>query len=121
MRHLTLQSLLVASSPRNSRESEGLCSSAGGQGAGPLVIAKRANQHKPRRDGEGWRREERNASQWMVPFLSPPNQTPMSSACNSGTGAYPLTTSSTGPLPLLSRSERILLQGSGRTINRYQA
>jgi hypothetical protein len=42
MRHLALQSLLVASSPRNIRESEGLCSSAGVQGAGPLVIAKRA-------------------------------------------------------------------------------
>ena len=34
----------------SARESEGLCPSAGVQGAGPLVTAKRAAQHKPPRN-----------------------------------------------------------------------
>src|SRR6266567_4554450 len=54
--------------PRDTRESEGLCSSAGSRGW-PLVSAKRANTPS----AEGWRefqREEGNASHCMVPFLS---------------------------------------------------
>ncbi len=90
----SLKLLSASKPPRNTKESEELCSSAGVQGAGPLDTAKRANQHKPRRDGEGWRREDQNHALRGVPFLSPPNQTLMSSACNSGTGAYPLTASS---------------------------
>ncbi len=60
-----LQVLLVG----NTRESEGPCSSAGVQGAGPLASAERAASPS----AEGWRevrREEGNASQCMVPFLS---------------------------------------------------
>ncbi len=56
--------------PGNPRESEGPCSSAGVQGAGPLASAERAASPS----AEGWRevrREEGNASQCMVPFLSP--------------------------------------------------
>ena len=56
--------------PSYSRESEGPCSSAGVQGAGPLASAERAASPS----AEGWRevrREEGNASQCMVPFLSP--------------------------------------------------
>ena len=55
--------------PGNPRESEGPCSSAGVQGAGPLASAERAASPS----AEGWRevrREEGNASQCMVPFLS---------------------------------------------------
>ncbi len=50
----------------------------------------------PARAQEGWRREEGNASQCMVPFLSPPHQeTPTAtSACSSGTGMCPFTASS---------------------------
>src|SRR5258708_1297849 len=70
MAYFTLQNVsLQAQIPRNSRESEGPCSSAGVQGAGPLASAERANSPS----AEGWRefqREEGNASQCMVPFLS---------------------------------------------------
>ena len=55
--------------PGNPRESEGPCSSAVVQGAGPLASAERAASPS----AEGWRevrREEGNASQCMVPFLS---------------------------------------------------
>ena len=55
--------------PGISKESEELCSSAGVQGAGPLASAERADSPS----AEGWRefqREEGNASQCMVPFLS---------------------------------------------------
>src|SRR5436190_6798590 len=54
--------------PKNTRESEGPSSSAGSRGR-PLVTAKRAASPSE----EGWRevrREEGNASQCMVPFLS---------------------------------------------------
>ena len=51
--------------PGNPRESEGPCSSAEVQGAGPLASAERAASPS----AEGWR-EEGNASQCMVPFLS---------------------------------------------------
>src|SRR6266568_7483796 len=55
--------------PSHLRESEGHSPSAGSRGW-PLVTAKRA----PSPSAEGWRevrREEGNASQCMVPFLSP--------------------------------------------------
>ncbi len=43
MGYLTLQSaFLQAQIPKNTRESEGPCSSAGVQGAGPLATAERA-------------------------------------------------------------------------------
>ncbi len=71
MGNLTLCNCFPANKdPRITRESEGLCSSAGVQGAGPLVTAKHASSPS----AEGWRevrREEGNASQCMVPFLSP--------------------------------------------------
>src|SRR6266705_5797845 len=69
--YLTLPSaFLQVPIHRNTRESEGPCSSAGVQGAGPLASAERAASPS----AEGWRefqREEGNASQCMVPFLSP--------------------------------------------------
>jgi hypothetical protein len=70
MGYLTLQSaFLQGPLPKKSRESEGRCPSAGVQGVGPLATAERA----PSPSAEGWRefqREEGNASQCMVPFLS---------------------------------------------------
>src|SRR6266705_287449 len=94
--YLTLPSaFLQVPIHRNTRESEGPCSSAGVQGAGPLASAERAASPS----AEGWRefqREEGNASQCMVPLLSSPRQeTPTTtSARNSGAGVCPLTTSS---------------------------
>src|SRR6266567_6627365 len=70
MEYLTLQKVFLQDQlSRNTRESEGPCSSAGVQGAGPLASAERAASPS----AEGWRefqREEGNASQCMVPFLS---------------------------------------------------
>ena len=60
-----LQVLLVG----NTRESEGPCSSAGVQGAGPLASAERANSPSAE-GGREFQREGGNASQCMVPSLS---------------------------------------------------
>src|SRR5216684_7731626 len=65
----SLKLLSASKPPRNTKESEELRSSAGVQGAGPLASAERADSPS----AEGWRefqREEGNASQCMVPFLS---------------------------------------------------
>ena len=73
--------------PRKTRESEGLCSSAGSRGW-PLASAERADSPS----AEGWRefqREEGNASQCMVPLLSlsvrrrlpPPRRATLEQAC----------------------------------------
>src|SRR5260370_8336837 len=70
MRYLTRHTRCCASQEgRNDRESEGQGSSAGVQGGGPLASAERA----PSPSVERWRefqREEENASQCMVLFLS---------------------------------------------------
>jgi hypothetical protein len=70
MEYLTLQNVFQqAQISRNTRESEGPCPSAGVQGAGPLATAERAAS--PSAEGEReFQREEGNASQCMVPFLS---------------------------------------------------
>src|SRR5216683_49838 len=89
----SLKLLSASKPPRNTKESEELRSSAGVQGAGPLASAERADSPS----AEGWRefqREEGNASQCMVPFLSSRNQASTSSACNSGAGDCPFTASS---------------------------
>src|SRR6266852_4697293 len=65
----SLKLLSASKPPRNTKESEERSSSAGVQGAGPLASAERADSPS----AEGWRefqREEGNASQCMVPFLS---------------------------------------------------
>src|SRR5260370_37737560 len=68
--YLTLPSaFLQVPIHKNIRESEGPCSSAGVQGAGPLATAERAASPS----AEGGRENQRegvNASQCMVPSLS---------------------------------------------------
>ncbi len=84
MGYLTLQSaFLQAQIPKNTRESEGPCSSAGVQGAGPLATAERAASPS----AEGWREfqrevRERIAMHGSLP-LSERQQTPATTSTRS--------------------------------------
>ena len=70
MVYVTLQNgSLQAQILNNIRESEGPCSSAGVQGAGPLASAERAASPSAE-GGREFQREGGNASQCMVPSLS---------------------------------------------------
>ncbi len=95
-RYLTLFfPVLQAKAPKVLWSLRGHAPKPGSRGP-PLVEAVHATQPEPRRTGEGWRREEGNPALRCVPFLSPPHQeTPTAtSACSSGAGVCPLTTSS---------------------------
>ena len=92
-RYLTLfLPVLQAKAPEVLRSLRAMRAIPGSRGRLPGLSEAR----HPARAQEGWRREEGNASQCMVPFLSPPPQeTPTAtSACSSGTGICPFTASS---------------------------
>ncbi len=96
MAYVTLQNVsLQAQIPRNIRESEGPCSSAGVQGAGPLASAERAASPS----AEGWREFQREGRERIAMHGSDPlsenQETPTTiSARNSGAEMCPFTTSS---------------------------
>ena len=95
MAYVTLQNgSLQAQILSNIRESEGPCSSAGVQGAGPLASAERAASPS----AEGWREFQREVRERIAMHGSLPlseNQKPTTtSARSSGALSCPLTTSS---------------------------
>src|SRR6266852_1157066 len=94
--YLTLPSaFLQVPIHKNIRESEGPCSSAGVQGAGPLATAERAASPS----AEGWREFQREGRERIAMHGSDPlsenQETPTTiSARNSGAEICPFTTSS---------------------------